>query len=74
MVKSVVYLNSLMRAEIEVELGGVGDPDVDGRSGWNVSGLARLLLLVGAKKPEAGNERSKRCPTCGSSCSVSKAS
>ena len=41
-----------MRAEIKVEFRRVGDPDVDGCAGGNVTGLARLLLLIGAEESE----------------------
>jgi len=34
------HLNALMRTEIEVELGGMRDSDIDGRSGRNVSGFS----------------------------------
>ncbi len=44
------HLNALMRTEIEVELGGMRDADIDGRSGRNVSGFSGLLFLVGTEK------------------------
>lgn len=39
-----------MTAEIEVELSGVRDTEVDGGAGGDVAGLAGLLLLVGAEQ------------------------
>ena len=44
-------LDSLVRAQVEVELGGVGDADVHRGSGGDVPALAALLLLVGAEQP-----------------------
>lgn len=45
------YLYALVTAEVEVELGGVRDAEVDGGAGGDVARLARLLLLVGAEQP-----------------------
>jgi hypothetical protein len=52
-------LDALVGAEEEVELGGVRDADVDGRSGRNVAGFSGLLFLVGAEKPAEEQKRSK---------------
>ena len=43
-------LNTGVRAQVKVELGGVCDADVDGGAGRDVARLARLLLLVGAEQ------------------------
>ena len=43
-----------MRAQVEVELRGVGDADVHGGAGGDVAALAALLLLVGTEKSEEG--------------------
>lgn len=40
-----------MRAEIEIEFGGVRDARIDCGAGRYVPGLARLLLLVGTEQP-----------------------
>ena len=39
-----------MRAQVEVELRGVGDADVHGGAGGDVAALAALLLLVRAEE------------------------
>lgn len=44
------HLYALVAAQVEVELGGVRDAEVDGGAGGDVPGLAGLLLLVGAEK------------------------
>ena len=44
-------LDTLVRAQVEVKLGGVGDAHVHGGPGRDVAALAALLLLVGAEKP-----------------------
>ena len=44
-------LDPLVAAQVEVELGGVGDPDVHRRACRNVSALPTLLLLVRAEEP-----------------------
>ena len=41
---------TLMRAQVEVELRGVGDADVHGGAGGDVAALAALLLLVRAEE------------------------
>ena len=41
---------TLMRAQVEVELRGVGDADVHGGAGRDVAALAALLLLVRAEE------------------------
>lgn len=43
-------LNTLMAAQIEIELRRVGDAYVDGRARRNVAAFARLFLLVGAEE------------------------
>ena len=43
-------LDALVRAQIEVELGGVGDAHVHGRPRGDVPGLPALLLLVRAEQ------------------------
>lgn len=47
----MLYLYTLVAAQIEVELGGMRDAEVDGGAGGDVARLARLLLLVGAEQP-----------------------
>jgi hypothetical protein len=41
-----IYLDSLVAAEVEIELGGMRDAEVDGGASGDVPRLARLLLLV----------------------------
>ena len=43
-------LDTLVRAQVEVKLGGVGDANVHGGPGRDVAALAALLLLVGAEE------------------------
>lgn len=45
------YLNALVRAEVEVEFGRMGDASIDCCAGRDVARLSRLLFLVGAEKP-----------------------
>ena len=44
-------LDALVRAQVEVELGGVGDAHVDRSAGGDVPALAALLLLVSTEQP-----------------------
>ena len=44
-------LDALVRAQVEVELRGVGDAHVHRGAGGDVPALAALLLLVGAEQP-----------------------
>ena len=44
-------LDALVRAQVEVKLGGVGDAHVHGGPGGDVPALAALLLLVGTEEP-----------------------
>ena len=46
-----LYLNSGVTAEIKVELGRVGDANVDGCAGRDIPALSDLILFVGAKQP-----------------------
>ena len=46
-----VYLDALVRAQVEIEFGRVCDAGVDRRAGRDVTRFARLLLLVGAEQP-----------------------
>ena len=48
------YLDTLMRAEEKVELGGVSDADVDCCAGRNGARFAGLLFLIGAEQPGQG--------------------
>ena len=50
-------LDALVAAQVEVELGGVGDPDVHRGPRRDVPGLTRLLLLVRAE--QSGGEVSR---------------
>ncbi len=45
-----LYLDSLVRTEIEVELGRMSDSDIDSCSSWNVSRLSGLLFFIRAKE------------------------
>ena len=40
-----------MTAQVEVELRGVGDADVDGGAGGDVAAAAGLVLAVGTEQP-----------------------
>ena len=44
-------LDALVRAQVEVKLGGMGDAHIHGSAGGNVAALAALLLLVCAEQP-----------------------
>ena len=44
-------LDALVRAQVEVKLGGMGDAHIHGGPGGDVPALAALLLLVSAEEP-----------------------
>ena len=66
-------LDSLVRAEIEVELCRMSDPHVHCGPGWDVSALSALLLLVGAEQSEEKNITNQTFPPadCLTWCGVS---
>ena len=43
-------LNALMRAQVEIEFGRVGDASIDRRARRNVARLSRLFFLIGTKQ------------------------
>ena len=55
-------LDSLVRAEIEVELCRMSDPHVHCGPGWDVSALPTLLLLVGAEQSGKKNITNQTSP------------
>ena len=44
-------LDALVRAQVEIKLGGMGDAHIHGGPGGDVPALAALLLLVCAEQP-----------------------
>ena len=47
----VLYLDSLVRTEIEVKLSWMCDSNINSCSSWNVSRLSGLLFFIRAEEP-----------------------
>lgn len=49
--RPLTHLDALVAAQVKIELGGMGDTNIDRRTGRYVTTLPALFLLVGAEQP-----------------------